>query len=383
MIQASENVLPFELAVQEQAGGRRLAIRGALPLTASSDLRRALSRALESPAPGKADVAVDLTELTQADGASLAILLDLRAQARAAGGEIAFEGASEETARLLTLYGCPGEHVCQRAAPRSAGLLEHMGDSTVDVLRTFRDILGFQGDMLASAAAAIRRPRSVDWGDIPSLAERAGANGAPIVLLINFLIGWIIALQAGFQLEQFGANVFVADMVGLSIVRELAPLMTAIIVAGRSGAAFAAELGTMRVSEEIDALRAMWLDPLRQLVFPRVIALTLVVPALALLGMIMGCVGGLIVALYSLDLTLETYTHRLQDAVSLADLFVGLIKTAVFAATIALISCQRGLATRGGAAGVGGATTSSVVTILFSLILLDALFTALFHALGI
>ena len=210
--------------------------------------------------------------------------------------------------------------------------------------------------------------------------ERAGADGVPIIALINFLVGLIIALQAADQLKRYGADVFLADLVGLTMTRELAALMTAIIVAGRSGAAYAAELGTMRVNEEIDALCSLGLDAQRFLVMPRVIALAAVAPLLTLLGMVLGCVGGLVVALTSLELTPAIYWGELQRAINLLDITEGLTKSVLFAITIVFISCQRGLATRGGAAGVGRSTTSAVVAILFSLIVLDAIASTLFNS---
>jgi phospholipid/cholesterol/gamma-HCH transport system permease protein len=189
----------------------------------------------------------------------------------------------------------------------------------------------------------------------------------------------VMAFQGAIQLKQFGANIFVADLVGLSVVRELGPLMTAIIVCGRSGAAFAAELGTMKVSEEIDALRTMGFGPIRYLVLPRALALMLVMPLLTLLADMVAMGGGLAVGVLSLDLTVGSYLTETQSALTLWDVFSGCLKSVVFALAIALISCQQGFATTGGAEGVGRRTTSSVVSILFSLILIDAAFTVFFY----
>jgi phospholipid/cholesterol/gamma-HCH transport system permease protein len=213
--------------------------------------------------------------------------------------------------------------------------------------------------------------------------NRAGTDAVAIVLLINFLIGFVMGFQSAVQLKQFGANIYVADLVGLSITRELGPLMTAIIISGRSGAAFAAELGTMKVSEEVDALRTMGFDPLRFLVFPRMLALILVMPILTLLGDFVGLAGGLVVGVVSLDLTVTGYLNETRRALDVWDVFQGLIKCGVFAVAIGLISCQQGLATSGGAEGVGRRTTASVVSALFALILIDAAFTMVFHALGL
>jgi phospholipid/cholesterol/gamma-HCH transport system permease protein len=222
----------------------------------------------------------------------------------------------------------------------------------------------------------------VHWTDVTRLMERAGADGVPIVLILNFLVGLVTGFQAAIQLQQFGATLFVADLVGLSVTRELAPLMTAILVAGRSGAAFSAELGTMRVGEEVDALRTLGLDPYHFLVFPRVLALVLVLPLLTILADVAGVAGGLLVALLRLDLTPAAYLLETQNAVHAWDVFSGLLKAPFFGASIALIACKRGLATSGGAEGVGRATTSAVVTSLFAIIVLDAIFTLVFNAFG-
>jgi phospholipid/cholesterol/gamma-HCH transport system permease protein len=187
-----------------------------------------------------------------------------------------------------------------------------------------------------------------------------------------------MAFQGAVQLKQFGANIFVADLVGLSVTRELGPLMTAIIVCGRSGAAFAAELGTMKVSEEIDALQTLGFGPIRYLVLPRVVGLVLVLPFLTLFADLLGIVGGMVVGLVNLDLTISGYLIETRKALSAWDVGSGLVKSVVFATAIALIAFQQGFATSGGAEGVGRRTTASVVSILFALILIDAGFTLFF-----
>jgi phospholipid/cholesterol/gamma-HCH transport system permease protein len=212
---------------------------------------------------------------------------------------------------------------------------------------------------------------------------RAGVDALPIIILINFLVGLVVGFQAAVQLEQVGADILIADLVVLSVVRELGPLMTAIVVAGRSGAAYAAELGTMKVSEEIDALETLRLDPYRFLVLPRLIALVVMVPMLTLVADVVGALGGLVVAVFAMDLTVAAYLTEshfaLVDLGSGHHVSSGLVKSVFFGAAIALIACQRGLVTQGGAAGVGRSTTSAVVTTLFVLILVDAGFTILGH----
>ena len=367
---------PFRIERHVRDDGIELDLTGRLELADGDALLAALG---ETAGDGEQPLRVDLAGLDAADGASTALLLDFCA---GRAGESELVGASEPVQRLIDLYR-RGEPKVRYVAEEHHGFLEDIGRATAERVDIARGVFGFAGRLLVGTVRAVRRPASVHWADLPVLTERASVDGTPIVLLINFLVGLIMAYQSAIQLQRFGANIFIADLVGLSITRELAPLMTAIIVAGRSGAAFAAELGTMRVREEIDALRTLGLDPIRFLVFPRVLALVIAVPMLTLLGDFVGCAGGLVVAVAQLDLTMVAYLTELQAAIDFWDIAGGLVKAGVFAGTIALISCQRGLATRGSAAAVGESTTSAVVVILFALVSLDAVFTVLYDALGI
>jgi phospholipid/cholesterol/gamma-HCH transport system permease protein len=336
-------------------------------------------RRLLAPAPARLEF--DVSELAGLDGGATALLLELRAEAVAAGSDTEIVGATGRVQSMLELYGAHPKRPSIQAPPAKIGILEQIGRETRSMINE-SNILDFIGDSFVAGAQATRAPGRINWPDVPRLMERAGADGIPIVLMINFLVGLVTAFQAAIQLKQFGANIFVADLVGLSVTRELAPLMTAIIIAGRSGAAFSAELGTMRVSEEIDALRTLGIDPYQFLVFPRVIALTLVAPLLTVLADVIGIAGGLLVAMFSLDLTFHAYLAETEKALDLFDIFSGLLKSGVFGLAIALIACQRGLATQGGAEGVGRSTTSAVVTSLFAIVVADAIFTVIFHAFG-
>jgi phospholipid/cholesterol/gamma-HCH transport system permease protein len=326
-------------------------------------------------------VVLDLSGVEVLDGGATALLLELRSEATAAGAEAEIVGAQGPVRSMLELYGAHPPKPSLQGPPKRIGTLDQIGRETLSL---FAEGKGFDfiGDVVVAAGHALRKPSSVQWREVPRLMERAGADGLPIVLLLNFLVGMVTAFQAALQLKQFGANIFVANLVGISVTRELAPLMTAIIVAGRSGAAFSAELGTMRVSEEIDALRTLGLDPYGFLVFPRVVALVLVLPLLSILAAAAAIAGGVLVSMFGLDLTLHSYLLQTQKAVQLWDVFSGCLKTAIFGLNIALIGCQRGLATQGGAEGVGRATTSAVVTSLLAIIVSDAIFTVLFHTVG-
>jgi phospholipid/cholesterol/gamma-HCH transport system permease protein len=335
-------------------------------------------RLLESR-PGR--VAFDLSRVEALDGGAAALLLELKHDVDAQGARTEIVGAEGGVRGMLELYGAHPARGKIRP-PARMGILDQIGRETLAMFGEAR-ALDYVGDVVAAAGHAIRRPRAVHWPDVTRIMERAGADGMPIVLLISFLVGLVTAFQAAIQLRQFGANIFVADLVALSITRELGPLMTAIIVAGRSGAAFSAEIGTMKVSEEVDALRTLGLDPYLFLVFPRVIALVLVMPLLTVLSDVVGILGGLLVGISVLDLTVNAYVLETQKALGLWDVGSGMLKSVFFALNVSLIACQRGLATEGGAEGVGRATTSAVVTSLFALVVVDALFTVLFNAFGL
>jgi phospholipid/cholesterol/gamma-HCH transport system permease protein len=320
----------------------------------------------------------DLSRVESIDGGSMALLVHVRNELKLRGVHSDFVGATGVVQELVQLYG-GDERPVRRKRRKPQRALDQIGEHTVHLYESTQQVFGFFGDMLLAVVGLLKEPRTRNWKEVPYLAERAGADAVPIVVLINFLVGFVMALQGAVQLEQFGANIYVADLVGLSITRELGPLMTAIIVCGRSGAAFAAELGTMKVSEEIDALRTMGIGTVRFLVLPRALALLLVLPLLTLLADVVAIGGGLVVGITSLDLSLSAYLRETQQAVTAWDILSGLLKSVVFALAISLISCQQGFATTGGAEGVGRRTTSSVVATLFALILIDAAFTVCFH----
>jgi phospholipid/cholesterol/gamma-HCH transport system permease protein len=320
----------------------------------------------------------DLSEVEGIDGGTMALLVHLRNQLKLRGVRSEFVGAKGSVKELVHLYGGDETPIRRkRRKPRKA--LDEIGERSLAFIGAVQEVFGFLGSMILAVLGLLREPRTANWKEVPYLAERAGADAVPIVVLINFLVGFVMAFQGAVQLKQFGANIFVADLVALSVTRELGPLMTAIIVCGRSGAAFAAELGTMKVSEEIDALRTMGFGPIRYLVLPRAAALIVVLPMLTLLADLVGIGGGLLVGIISLDLSISAYLTETRQALSIWDVASGAVKSVFFAVAISLISCQQGFATTGGAEGVGRRTTSSVVSILFSLILIDALFTLLFH----
>jgi phospholipid/cholesterol/gamma-HCH transport system permease protein len=358
-----------------------LHIEGRLALSQGAALWAELRRYTDPIVSGQT-LHFEMSQVDSVDGGAMALLVQLRADLHRRGARSEFVVASPRVQELIRLY--RGDiKVGPRKRRRAKGTLEQLGEATFRVFAEIKQVLAFLGSLLIAAGGVVRNPRSVNWGDLLPTMERTGADAVAIVVLINFLVGFVMAFQAAVQLKQFGANILVADLVGLSITRELGPLMTAIILSGRSGAAFAAELGSMKVSEEIDALRTMGFGPMRFLVLPRVIALMIVLPLLTLLADVMGMAGGLVVGLSTLDLSFVGYFKETQRALVLWDVFSGVLKSVVFALVIALISCQQGLATTGGAEGVGKRTTSAVVTTLFALILVDAGFTLVFFKFGL
>jgi phospholipid/cholesterol/gamma-HCH transport system permease protein len=328
------------------------------------------------------NVVFDLGGVDAADGGVMALLVELRAELTARGLTAELSSANEKVETIVNLYsGHAGVVKEKRRRPES--VVAQIGRVTLDVKDEAKGILDFVGSMVLAAFALVRHPRAGHWKEIAPLCERTGADAVPIVVLINFLVGFVMAFQSAKQLKMFGANIYVSDLVGISLTRELAPLMTAIIVCGRSGAAFAAEIGSMKVNEEIDALRTLGLTPFGWLVVPRIVALMLVVPFLVLIADFVGIGGGLVVGITDLDLSPQGYVIETLSAVHSWDVITGLIKSVVFAVAIALIACQQGFAASGGAEGVGKRTTSSVVTSLFSLVTIDALFTVFFRVLGV
>ena len=339
-------------------------------------------RTIERSFTSGTQVKFDMSGVKDVDGGAMALLAHVRAELKQRQVDAEFVGASPRIQQLIHLY--RGDvRVEKRKRRKAQGTLDQIGEATMAILKEGQLVLAFLGQMVLSGLSVIRAPKSANWKELTPTMERTGADAVPIVVMINFLVGLVMAFQASVQLKQFGANILVADLIGISMTRELGPLMTAIVVCGRSGAAFAAELGSMKVNEEIDALRTMGFGPMRFLVLPRTLALILVMPMLSVLADVVGVLGGLVVGVTSLNLSAAGYFQETQKAVSLWDVSSGIIKSSVFGLAIALIACQQGLATTGGAEEVGRRTTSAVVTTLFTLIVVDSVFTVFFRMTGL
>jgi phospholipid/cholesterol/gamma-HCH transport system permease protein len=324
-------------------------------------------------------IVVDLSEIEYLDSAGALGLIQLEDRTRARSILFQFIHVTDEAKRIMALIDRNALTMKPLSSEkRSGNLIEQVGDASLRILDDFTSVLTFLGDLLTALFYSLLHPRSVRWEDVLFYMKRAGVEGLPIVGLITFLLGLIIAFMSSLQLKQFGANIYVASLVGVAMVSELGPIMTAIIVAGRSGSAFAAEIGTMKVNEEVDALVAMGFDPIRFLAVPKVLAAMLVVPLLTLYADFFGVGGGLVVGVLGLDLTVYTYVQETMKVISVTSIVKSLIKSVVFAAMIAGIGCQRGFQVRGGAEAVGALTTSAVVAAIFLTIVIDSAFAVLF-----
>jgi phospholipid/cholesterol/gamma-HCH transport system permease protein len=342
----------------------------------------ALGRRLEAlKLPARAELVVDGAGVERLDTVGVRLLQELLQRLRAQGHAVRMRGWSPRSAELLELLARHPE--APPPAPLRPSTLERAGRAAVAAGEEVFALLGFIGEASAALAASIARPARIRWRPILHNIRSAGADALPIIGLLSFLMGVVIAYQAADQLRKYGANIFVADLVGLSMLREFAPLMTAIIVAGRSGSAYAAQIGTMSVTEEIDAMRTLGIAPLELLVLPKVLALLVALPLLTLFADVLGVFGGMVMARAQLGVGFEDFLDRFTKAVSVTAYAIGLGKAPVFAAIIAVVGCFQGFRTRGGADSVGRHTTRSVVQSIFLVIVADALFSVLFSVLGI
>lgn len=325
---------------------------------------------------------LDLAGLTRLDDFGVAVLARLKKKSTNPDSRqhLDLTGMRPEVAAVLALH-----HFDTLSQPLATiptrspfpGVLETFGAAGIRAGKDTLYLLTFLGSTAFCLLRIFRNPRQLRWNDTLSSMQRTGVNAFPIVALISFLLGLIMAFMSSVQLQQFGANIYVASLVSLSMARELGPIMTAIIVAGRSGSAYAAEIGSMRISEEIDALFTMGFDPHLFLVMPKLIATVLVMPMLVLFSDVFAMAGGLLIGTTMLDLTLNGYVNQTIATLDLFDVFWGVGKSIIFALIIAWIGCLRGFRVRGGADAVGRATTSAVVSAIFLIVLADSVFAVI------
>ena len=368
----------YRLRVEEREGVTIVELAGRLAL---KDMRSLLSELLSIPGAGTSRrISVDLAGVEYLDSAGALALIELQNRARALSISVDLLNVSGKDHGLLSLI---DREVLLRPPLRPevvrSPIVEKMGELARQQYRDFQEIMSFVGELIAALIYCLTHPRMVRWADVMFYMKRAGADGLPIVALISLLLGLIMAFMSSLQLKQFGANIYVANLVTIAMVRELGPIMTAIIVAGRSGSAFAAEIGTMIVNDEVNALVTMGFDPTRFLAVPKVLAAMIVVPILTVYADFFAILGGLIVGVAGLDLTVYTYIQQTKSSISIFDFVTSLIKAVVFALLISGIGCQRGFQVRGGAEGVGTSTTSAVVSAIFLIIVFDSAFAIMLY----
>ena len=333
--------------------------------------------------PKPVSIAIDASGLGDWDTGLVAALVRLRRPAEAHGVTFDDSGLPEGARQLLKLAFAVREREGARRAHREKSFLESVGERTQDYVADLQELLAFTGDLVLSFSRVLSGRGTWLRSHLAQHIQEAGAEALPIVSLIGFLIGMIFAFVGVMQLENFGAGIYTADLVAVGMVREMAPIMTAIIIAGRTGAAYAAEIGTMKVNEEIDALTTLAIDPVDFLVTPRVIALVLMLPLLTLYASLMGILGGTFVGLSMLDVSLPQYVAQTIGAVKLNSLLGGLFKSIVYGSLIALAGCQQGMACGSSAMAVGQATTKAVVMGIVLIVVSASVLTVIYINLGI
>jgi len=352
------------------ADGVRIELKGRITAyTAAPMWRSALDTLARNP---DRPIIVDASQVEYADNVGIALLLDLVRRDRPATAKVEIRDLAPNLGALVNAYD-PKDFAAPARVRSHPRTFEEVGRATMQQIAYAMQVADFVGECWVELRQVLTRRGRINWSDTLDIATQAGANGVPVVLLIGFLMGVIIAFQSGLVAKQFGAVIFVVNGVGFALLRELGPLMTAIIFAGRTGAAFAAQIGTQKVNEEVNAITTFGLSPIHFLVLPRLIAAILVVPLLTVLADVVGLFGAALVML-SFDVGFQQFYQQLLEAVTAWDFALGIIKAGVFGLTIAAVGCQRGLTTGAGATSVGLSTTSAVVTSIVLIIVLDGIF---------
>jgi phospholipid/cholesterol/gamma-HCH transport system permease protein len=352
-----------------------LALRGRLDATSTARLWRELEERFQrEPVAG---LEIDAGGLDYCDGSGMGLLHHLSKGRMTPGAKVNLRDLKPEFDTLFRSYAAAESQAPPAPVERGHGA-EEIGRGCLALRADLRAEVTFLGALAGGFATNLVRVRPMRWREVWRVFELAGVNALPIVSLISLLVGLIIAFESAQPLAMFGAQIFIANMIGLIMVRELGPLMTAILLAGRSGSAFAAEIGTMKVNEELNALETMGLDPVRVLVVQRIMAGILLTPLLTLYSMFMGVLGGVLVML-ALGFPLTAVYHQMASSVEVSDVLVGLLKGLVFGVIVSAVGCLRGLQTQQGPSAVGESTTRAVVSGILLIILADALFSAVLY----
>jgi phospholipid/cholesterol/gamma-HCH transport system permease protein len=364
--------------VRHSDGRDILIIGGSWRLGTLTDVERVLS-AVTLPA----GIAIDGSGVNDIDSAAALALLNRLAASGTDVGKIAMHGFAPNEARIVEQVRRRLPDINGKMQHPRERLLAHIGRETLSVVKLLSEHLNFLGEVLVGIGRTIVSPTRLRPRELTAQFEQVCLNAIPVVALVTLLIGVVVAYLLGLQAEKYGANIFVVDGVGIGATREFAPIIVAVIVAGRSGAAFTAQLGSMRLNEETDAIRTLGLSPMDVLVLPRVLSLMVAMPLLVFVGDVMSLLGAMLIAGPQLDITPTTFLARLQESLAIRHVYVGLAKAPVFALFIAMIGCRMGMTVQRDTRALGIATTSTVVQSIVAVILLDALFAVLFEQMDI
>jgi phospholipid/cholesterol/gamma-HCH transport system permease protein len=367
--------------METEAGGDAvIRLRGPLDRARAGPLWRDLAGPLRETKPKR--LVLDFQEVTGIDTAGVALLLSLEGVCRRQGTELVHRNLSEAVAPFLRYL---REHSSGPRVPKAmpeVDPISRFGELGLQNLRGTYAFIKFLGDFLAAGPRQLMHPRRLHLGEIFNQVRLAGVGAVPLLVSLSLLLGALMVFQGMNTVRDFGSIIYIADMVVIAVTREMGPLLTAVILAGRSGAAFAAEIGTMKLNEEVEALTALNFDITRFLVLPRVSALLLAGPLLTMISNASGIIGGLVTSRVVLDLPMVSFLNEAQKVLRPSDIYTGLIKGGVFGVFIGLIGCFRGLTGGLGPGSVGIQTTSAVVTSIFVVIFLDTLFSYIFQMYG-
>jgi phospholipid/cholesterol/gamma-HCH transport system permease protein len=365
--------------------GLRIEAGGAWKLPALERLDDECRRLTGGLAPSSGPVLIALDHLNGLDTAGAWLLHRLERELGGRGHAVVFAGARQPHAALLAEVQRVGAQRVRGRPPLNPFLriIAELGEGTIDSYQEGRRLLSFYGQTVLTLGHVLAQPRRIRLVSLVHHLEQTCLNALPIVGLISFLIGIVLAYQGADQLRYFGAEIFTVNLLAISVLREIGILLTAIVVAGRSGSAFTAQIGTMKVNEEVDAMRTLGLDPFEVLVLPRLIALMIALPLLAFFADIMALFGGGLMCVLALDFSAAQFVAQLEYAITPVMFWVGIVKAPVFAFLIAMVGCYKGLSVNGSAESVGRLTTQSVVVSIFLVIVFDALFSVLFSYLGV
>lgn len=365
--------------VREESGGAvKVILRGLLDAQSTGGCWRSLEKQLRGRRVTTLEI--DASDAKFSGSIGIALVGYLKSGGMTPGAKISVHGLKKEMSEMAEAFPAQEPAKPQVEPSLFRRVTEETGEGTRSFVQDLRDQVTFVGSVLSALPTALIIPKRLRWREIRHVMEKAGANALPVISIFSFLVGLVMALEAARPMEKFGAEIFIADMIGFSAVRDIGPLVTAIMLAGRSGSAFAAELGTMKVNEELDALTTMGLDPIQFLVLQRIIAAVLLTPLLTLYAMLMSIIGGILVMRFFGFPPLMIY-HEIIARVEVHDFVVGMEKAVVFGLIIGGIGCLRGLQTKEGPRAVGVSTTRSVVASIMLVILANTAFSAVEYAL--